>query len=62
MSSYEEWSYDFGGRTRKIRNRKIKMEKQLTETFFPDTAQRHAIVLGHYVDTKQPVMLKIMIQ
>lgn len=62
MSSYEEWSYDFSGRTRSIGDKKVKMEQQLTETLFRETGQRHAIVLGHFVDTKQPVMLKIMVQ
>lgn len=40
-------------------DREIQVEEHLAEVTVSEFAQRHALTLARYLDTNQPVMLKI---
>ncbi|XHG08597.1 hypothetical protein AWENTII_011688 [Aspergillus wentii] len=54
-----KWAFDFTGRTPIIEDRPIKIEKQLTEETIGMFGQRQVLTLARYMDTNQPVMVKI---
>lgn len=56
---YPRWNYDFTGRDRHIKKRPVQFEKQLTEVLFPSYAQQHVLTLARYLDTDEPIMVKI---
>jgi hypothetical protein len=59
MSVAEIWSFDFTGRKRTIKGRDIEIEQQLTEVLDDRMGQRQVLTLARYLDTNEPIMLKI---
>lgn len=54
-----EWKFDLTGRVRTIHGRPIRIQEQLTELSDPRYSERQVLTLARYMDTNQPIMLKI---
>lgn len=53
------WDFEFTDRLRKINQRGVKIEEQLTEFLNIRFGQRHVLTLARYLDTNEDIMLKI---
>ncbi|KAI9933517.1 hypothetical protein MW887_007990 [Aspergillus wentii] len=53
------WRFDWTGRIYLIKDKYVLIEEQLTEAFNEAMGQYHILTLARYVDTNEPLMLKI---
>jgi hypothetical protein len=54
-----DWRFDLTNRVRTILGRPIRIEEQLAEVPDPRLAEIQVLTLARYMDTNQPIMLKI---
>ncbi|RHZ62615.1 hypothetical protein CDV55_104452 [Aspergillus turcosus] len=54
-----DWKFDLTGRVRTILGRPIRIEEQLSELDDERYSERQVLTLARYMDTDEPIMLKI---